>query len=261
MSNIITLLEQAIKSTQEAIASYKSDTKTSSSPEITPPIVKGQSKWVVYVDAGHGGNHPQTGAYMTRPQDGKQYTFMPEGINIREGVVNRLIADTFCEMLSRAGIEFVKCYHEYLDSSHDSRVGIANKHYEGVEKQGRKGFFLSFHSNAFGMSAVGKSLNPQGFSVWTTRGNTDADKIADMWYKEHQDLHGNRITYRSDKTDADLDYEANFDVLFFSHMPAVLVENLFFTNLEDAKKLLDPLYQTSSARAAYNMVVKLEKNG
>lgn len=238
------------------------DTKPAIQPQLIEPVL------VVYVDAGHGGNHPETGRYMTNPAHGKKYTFtnVSPNLEIREGVINRLIANHFCSLLSSIdGVEVVKVYEGYLDSSSTERARIANTHWAKVEAENKrtgrntKGLYLSFHSNAMGMSSHGAGTNHNGVCWFTTRGTTRADKVADIWYEEHLRFVGDGVNYLRDLSDGDADYEADFDVLFFTKMPAVLMENLFFTNYEDALKLLDVKYQVASGIAAHNMVMRVLK--
>ena len=52
-----------------------------------------------------------------------------------------------------------------------------------------------------------------------------------------------RIKSLEDLSDGDSDYEANFWVLKNTNMPAVLSENLFFDQFEDAMILMNPQYK------------------
>ena len=54
---------------------------------------------------------------------------------------------------------------------------------------------------------------------------------------------------------------ANFYVLRKTHMPAVLSENGFMTNFDDAINLMDPNVRQSIANAHYNMILEIEENG
>ena len=54
---------------------------------------------------------------------------------------------------------------------------------------------------------------------------------------------------------------ANFYVLRKTNMPAVLSENGFMTNFDDATKLLDPNVRQNIANAHYNMMLEIEENG
>jgi N-acetylmuramoyl-L-alanine amidase len=219
---------------------------------------KPTQKIKIYVDAGHGGNHPSTGAYMTNPRDGKRYIFVDaagkELLDIREGVINRLIANEFCNLLQKEGFAFQKLYHDYLDRSNTERCLIANQDYQIQKVKGVKCILLSFHSNANGMIMKGIGDSAKGWSVWTTRGNTESDRFASIWFEKTKAMVGNQITYREDRSDGDADWEADFDILFHSLMPAVLVENLFFTNYQDALILNSAEYQKKSAQVALEAV-------
>ena len=54
---------------------------------------------------------------------------------------------------------------------------------------------------------------------------------------------------------------ANFYVLRKTHMPAVLSENGFMTNFDDATHLMDPNVRQAVANAHYNMMLEIEENG
>ncbi len=216
------------------------------------------------IDAGHGGNHPDTGAYCTFPSDGKFYQFEDAAGKVifeaREGVTNRIIASLIAAKAAKAGIPVYQTHHPYADRGLQERVNLAND--AGIEFE-NKGFFpvfLSIHSDAFGMKSRGPSLAPRGASWWTTPGITLADQFAWYLYKNHSRLAGNEIQYRIGKAvPGEVDKEANFYVLKWTDMPAVLFENLFFTNLQDAQLLYSARYQEISANAAVEAVQDFEK--
>jgi N-acetylmuramoyl-L-alanine amidase len=216
----------------------------------------------IIVDAGHGGNHPVTGAYMTPKSDGKFYRFTDSSgrviTEIREGVVNRQIAESFIEKAEKAGFTCKRTYHPYEDIHRSLIAQRANKIAMDEAKKGNQTILLSFHSNAMGIQSQGNGNDANGFSVWTTKGLTESDTLATLWFEEHRKLAKDSINYRTDTTDKDVDWEENFTVLYYTSMPAVLVENLFFTNLKDAQKLLSPAYHLLSAEAALNAVKRYQ---
>lgn len=213
-------------------------------------------KIAVYIDAGHGGIFQ--GRYYTPPHVGKLYTFLDkkgkEDFTIYEGEVNRKIAGKFAELCEKEGIFARKIYHDYLDTPLLTRCHLANTFFLQDKLQGYTPILLSFHSNAFGNSSKGEGEAPRGWSVWTSKGKTEADKIAQIWAEETKKMFGKKITIREDLSDGDSDFEENFTILVATVMPAVLVENLFFTNREDAKLLLSEDYQNKSALVALNTV-------
>jgi len=217
-------------------------------------------KIIVYIDAGHGGIHPQTGKYMTPAHIGKLYTHeatkKEKEFTVYEGLINRQIAEKLMKLLEMREIPYRQIHHDYYDRSNIERCSTANNFAAMDRANGFTPIFLSFHSNAFGYNAKGKGENPKGWSVWTTKGNTESDKIAEIWDEETRKIVGEAITYRADLSDGDSDFEENFTVLIGTAMPAVLVENLFYTNREDAKLLLSVEYQQKSALAALNTIIR-----
>lgn len=184
---------------------------------------------IIYLDAGHGGRDPK-GNYMTK---GKQFdhgkgTFH-KGSIFYEGVFNRKIAKLAKEKLGMIGIRSKTVYHDYNDTTLSKRVEDANLDYVTGGK--KRSIYISIHSNAANTKA-------RGWSVWTTKGKTESDKIADKLHEITKDLLPD-ILMRQDTSDGDKDYEENFQVLRDTKMPAILIEFLFFDNYEDACQLMD----------------------
>lgn len=184
----------------------------------------------VYLDAGHGALDAD-GNYVTAPN--KQFehesgTFH-NGKWFYEGVWNRTLTNRVAAKLERLGINYLIVSHEYVDISLHYRVDTANWHHKNF----RRGIYISNHSNASG------SHNARGFEVYTTPGKTKSDTLAELVWDHTDDLLGSRIKMRADKSDGDKDKEARFFVLRNTAMPAVLVEHLFFDQIDDAKLLMD----------------------
>ena len=97
--------------------------------------------------------------------------------------------------------------------------------------------YISVHVNAAGM---GDWMAARGWSVYTSPGKTKADTLATLLYDEAKELLPKTSKYyvRSDFSDGDPDYEANFYVLTKTKCPAVLTENLFMDNKDDVEFLL-----------------------
>jgi N-acetylmuramoyl-L-alanine amidase len=100
-----------------------------------------------------------------------------------------------------------------------------------------KCLFISVHSNACG---DGLTFNKaKGWSIYTTKGETKSDEIATTFFNvADEELPKYGFTTRKDITDGDPDYEENFTVIYKTWCPAVLTENLFFTNKEEVKWLM-----------------------
>lgn len=202
---------------------------------------------LIIVDAGHGGLD-LSGKYTTkgkffRHQDrpnrfhGKGYFY--------EGVSNRKIAQKFIFRMEAAGIPYVKTYHEYEDTHLLKRVKIADyysRHYDC--------FLISLHSN----SSV--SHRGRGMEVYTTRGHDASDPLAQNYYNHCKDLFGDEIIYRPDRWSEkrpykDDDKEADFYIIKAVSFPAILTENLFFDQYDDAVLLSQDHVQEFFAEASF----------
>ena len=63
-------------------------------------------------------------------------------------------------------------------------------------------------------------------------------------FQETAESKAGRIKTMKDLKDGDTDYEANFYVIKNTDMPAVLIENMFFDNYNDASLLTEEEYFT-----------------
>ncbi|HOV79348.1 MAG TPA: N-acetylmuramoyl-L-alanine amidase [Bacillota bacterium] len=177
----------------------------------------------VVIDPGHGG--PDPGAVG------------PTGAQEKNVVLP--VAKKLADILQSAGAE-VKLTRENDsvpwtdDTDLSERVRIANEFGADV--------FISIHANAYSSPAA------KGLEVWTTKGQTGADpiaeSIADALIAAFPDL-----VFRSDLSDGDKDKESNFYVLYYTDAPAVLVELGFITNPTEEELLNSPDYQARAARA------------
>ncbi len=185
----------------------------------------------IFLDAGHGGVTP-SGKYTTAPS--KMAEHHNEQMHYRsffyEGVKNREYCDIIYKKLVDRGVNVVKVYHEYKDTTLGQRVKEANSYHKNISA----GFYFSEHSNAFNGKA-------RGYCVYTSKGNTQSDYFAEKLINMYKEKFP-EMQLRVDMSDQDQDWESNFYVLRNTSMPAILTENLFFDNLQDAKILLDPIY-------------------
>lgn len=206
------------------------------------------------LDYGHGGMID--GVYQT--PGGKQYhhTDVTPTLSLYEGVSNRMTAIELARLALAAGVRVWDCVAdrwlesplgcwrcdlEQRDVSLSARVASANKHSGGL--------LISCHSNAIGNSIRGPSLSADGVDIYTSRGNTRADAVADTLFRSFGDnLAGLRLR-AGEFSDGDSDHEADFYLLRRSTMPAVLGEVGFFTNLGDAEYLADERNHIKIGRA------------
>jgi N-acetylmuramoyl-L-alanine amidase len=141
-----------------------------------------------------------------------------------------MFVDKLKQALEALGYIVFKIVEEDIDISLSERTRRANVI---VNKYGAGNcIFISVHCNAAGN---GQWMNATGFSVWTTKGTTNSDKLAECMCNCCEP---EGIKLRKDLTDGDKDYEANFTVIFKTNCPAVLSENLFMDNKGDLAILM-----------------------
>ena len=167
----------------------------------------------ILIDNGHGIETP-----------GKR---SPDG-RLREYRYTREIAAAVVSGLEQRGLEAIRLVPEETDIPLNERVRRANAY-------GQDSLLVSIHCNAAGK---GKEwLQPQGWSAYTTIGETNADLLASKLYEAAEaNFPGRRI--RKDFSDGDADFEASFYIIRHTIMPAVLTENFMMDNLDDVAFLL-----------------------
>jgi N-acetylmuramoyl-L-alanine amidase len=195
------------------------------------------------LDAGHGGF--KNGVYTTAPA--KMFCF-EDGFTIYEGEINRAISNKLQKMLHNECIDFALVYDEVEDTSLRQRISIANR----VHAKHPNAVLLSIHSNAGG----GK-----GFEVFTSIGETKADPIAEIFCKSYI-KYLPHFNFRPDPSDGDHDKEARFAMVDPDKgitCPALLVENLFFDNRQEAEYLKSDVGQHEIALCLFESIKEVEK--
>lgn len=135
------------------------------------------------------------------------------------------------DKLTLKGIEVKMITPEEEDIKLQTRCNRVN-HY--CSKYGKNNcLFISIHLNAAG--SQGKWMTAEGWECYTTKGNTNADLLAEDLYSAAQS-YGFRL--RKDLSDGDSDKESGLYVLKHTQCPAVLTENLFQDNREEVDYLL-----------------------
>ena len=167
----------------------------------------------ILIDNGHGQSTPGK-----RSPDGRFLEFQ----------FNRTIAKQIVDDLRDRGYDAELLVPEDDDVPLKDRCKRVN---DIVAREGKQNVILiSIHANAFGN---GKEwTKPSGWSVYTSKGQTKADELAEQLAKAAiKNLP--QMKMRAEKSDGDLDYEENFYILKHTDCPAVLTENGFYTNKED----------------------------
>ena len=206
---------------------------------------------LIFLDNGHGGCI--AGEYQTA---GKRSPKFEDGRQLFEGEFNRSIVNRIIEQLQALNISYINVAPEYTDTSLKIRVKRANDFYTKMvynySNAYQESIYISIHANAYG-----KDWNSaNGFSCYTSRGETASDIYAEEFYKEASKEFPN-AKMRKDNTDGDSDKEANFYVLRKTLMPAVLTENFFMTNPEEARLLLSETGRERIARYHINAIKKI----
>lgn len=222
-------------------------------------IEKPMSKYTWLIDPGHGG--VINGVYQT---PGKR-SYFKDGIlldenrpvaelesecdfKFYEGENTRIIASILMNLLKQSNIKYIDVTDgSDTDVKLSARVNIANNQYT----KDKNCIYLSIHHDAFNKQSA------QGFSVYTSIGQTSSDTFADVFFKyldaalkEHKD--------RIDESDGDKDKEANYYVLKKTAMPAVLVETLFYTNWKEVQVLKSKEGQAAIANALFKAIKEIE---
>ena len=186
----------------------------------------------ILIDNGHGHNTPGK-----RSPDGK----------FREYAYNREIAKRIVADLIDRDYDAELLVPEDNDISLEERVRRVNKIClaSGQSCPTRSGIspattghtnviLVSVHVNAAGNGS--KWTNATGWSVYTCKGQTSSDKLAECLCEAAiKNFPGKRI--RTDYSDGDSDWEENFYILRHTLCPAVLTENFFMDSKSDLEYL------------------------
>ncbi len=171
----------------------------------------------ILIDNGHGLN-----------TSGKR---SPDG-TFREAIYNREIARRIVLNLVDRGYDAELLVPEDDDIALAERVSRVNVYYKALGKHNV--ILVSIHVNAAGNGS--KWLNATGWCVYTCKGQTASDRLADCLCEAAiKHFPGRRI--RTDFSDSDPDWEENFSLLSNTLCPAVLTENLFMDSRSDLEYL------------------------
>lgn len=171
----------------------------------------------IILDNGHGLNTP-----------GKR---SPDGTLIEAIYTRQLVKDLALE-LEKHGHTVHILVPEPEDIPLNVRVKRINAicRAKGIENT----ILISIHVNAAGNGS--KWLNATGWSVYTCKGQTESDRLADCLCEAAiKHFPGRRI--RTDFSDGDPDWEENFSLLSDTLCPAVLTENFFMDSRSDLEYL------------------------
>ena len=205
-----------------------------SETEITPELheedeIK-ETNIVILLDNGHARSTP-----------GKRGPFFSDGSRFFEWEFNRDVVARIARGLDKLKIK----YHVLVPETEEDvplpeRARRANEY---CKKYGTKNcFFISVHSNAYG-DGIHWENKAGGWEVYTTVGVTKSDDYAKIIYGVAEEMlkpYGfkcrNGKGHKSGNPGPD--YEENFTVIYKTWCPAILTENLFFTNEKESTFLM-----------------------
>lgn len=193
----------------------------------------------ILLDNGHGEN-----TAGKRSPDGK----------LREYLYAREIATEIERELKTKGFDAECIVRETVDVPLAERARRVN---EICARYGAGNVILvSVHCNAAGN---GQWMNARGWSAYTSKGKTKADKLADCLYEAARKYFtGQKI--RTDNSDGDADWEENFYILSKTKCPAVLTENFFQDNKEDVAFLLSKAGRQAIINCHVNGIINYIKS-
>lgn len=167
----------------------------------------------ILIDNGHGENTPGKCS-----PDGKfkEFRYCRE---IAKEVVKRLKAERYdAELLTPERLDVPLLNRCARTNAECYRLGAKNV------------CLVSIHVNAAGN---GKWLSARGWEAWTSKGETQGDKLAECLYDAAAAILPMGTKIRTDLSDGDRDKESNFTILHKTHCAACLTENMFQDNRED----------------------------
>ena len=183
------------------------------------------NKTVILIDNGHG-----------KETAGKR---SPDGV-LREYAWAREVARMVCDELQAEG------YAARLLVPEERDVPLAERCRRANQYDKRKSILVSIHNNAAGDGS--KWMKARGWAIYTTRGITEADRLAEAIYQRAVRAFRAPLNVRRySAAPLGHDFEADFYILLHSYMPAVLVENFFQDNREDVAYLLTPAGKAACA--------------
>ena len=195
-----------------------------------------KSRTLVLLDAGHGIETP-----------GKRSPVWKDGTQLFEWEFNRYIVDKISQYLTASNISNIKLVQTDRDIPLQDRSTLTNLLFEEYKKDYFV-YLVSIHGNA------ADSPLANGVEVFTTKGITVCDTVADIHMEELTTLGWKMRPESNKKLNKDLD----FWILRKTDCPSILTESGFYTNEVECKKMLDPYWRNQIALAHIRAMVKIE---
>jgi N-acetylmuramoyl-L-alanine amidase len=178
----------------------------------------------IYLDAGHGGL--KNGRYTTSPNKQFRHPVANEfhgGGWFFEGVFNRALVAEIEKRLQEYNIPCLVVSHPTDDITLAARVKRANDDYRAIRTSTPFALYVSVHANA------SPTHTARGWEVFAINSTGQGARVATLMGEEYKKAFIER--FRGVK-------QANFFVLKHTIMPAVLTENFFFDQIDDARMMM-----------------------
>lgn len=179
---------------------------------------------LICIDAGHAKNTA-----------GKR---SPDG-SLREYEFNRDVAKRLKAILEKHGLQVMFSCDLEIDKDTPLKTRCA------TSNEAKADLFISIHANAHGNGSEWTDAN--GWEIYHYKGSTEGKKLAEAIRAESCTTLG--LKDRGLKT-------ADFYVIKYTHMPAVLIEHGFYTNREECEKLKGATFRESCAEADAKGILK-----
>lgn len=158
---------------------------------------------------------------------GKRSPVWEDGSQLFEWEFTRDVCRRIEKRLTRLKIPSEIIVKEAFDVPLSVRVKRANEIY-AIDPNS---FLIDVHGNAVDQGPG------EGWEGWTSPGQTESDRLMTFLYSSARAvLYGYKI--RTDYSDGDEDKEARFYMLTKTKCPAVLTENLFYTDPEECRFMM-----------------------
>ena len=194
----------------------------------------------ILIDNGHGNNTPG----KQSPDAALGKTDSPYWY--KEWIGNRRIAHMAADLLMFQGYDVELLVPEEEDIPLKERVRRVN---DWCKKLGKDNVILiSVHSNAAGGADREWKDNARGWGIYTCKGLTKSDYLAEEIYQEAVKEFKAPLTVRKKNNQAlGHDFEEDFSMVFSTWCPAVLIEHFFHTSRPDVAYLNSKEGQASCA--------------
>lgn len=207
-------------------------------------------KKTVIIECGHGGMingvYQDLAAKRDNP-DPKEFTFIPDGPTVYEGVINRQIGAKLVNKLIINNIP-----HKVLNVFDQQDMTLLNrvKNVNAIYRHDKTAWLLSLHSNKMKAEKQGPGNNGRGCESFISLNASLNSKRYQNVLTENYKKHGHK--WRSEQ-------ERNLYILKHTNCPAVLMENYFYDNARDVSILLSETGQQSIVDALYDSIIAINK--